>query len=106
MVGGELCQTVHGQLRMQDLSVDNLEGMVYTINLPVSVSLNICVVSSTGSYFYGHDENLPVVMSNVNCLGTESRLIDCSYNIGGSGLPVSLQCTYDGKIDNWPCLCT
>ena len=32
-------------------------------------------------------------MSNVVCVGTESRLIDCPYTTGGSGSPVSLECT-------------
>ena len=32
-------------------------------------------------------------MSNVMCVGTESRLIDCPYTNGGSGSPVSLRCT-------------
>ena len=51
----------------------------------------------TSSYYYGYTGNLTVVMSNVQCVGTESRLIDCSYTSGGSGSPVSLECSSEGK---------
>ncbi|CAI8018658.1 Neurotrypsin [Geodia barretti] len=48
-------------------------------------------ITSTDS---DYSTDLPVVMSNVMCVGTESRLIDCPYTTGGSGSPVSLGCTY------------
>ena len=60
---------------------------------------NVCFIPvySTYSYYYGYDNNLPVVMSNVSCDGNESRLVDCSYSTGGSGSPVSLRCSYASK---------
>ena len=59
-------------------------------------------VYSTYPYYYDYNENLPVVMSDVNCEGNESRLIDCSYSTGGSGSTVSLRCSYDSEFS----LCT
>jgi hypothetical protein len=50
--------------------------------------------NGTSSTNYDYSTDLPVVMSNVECVGTESRLIDCPYTTGGSGSPVSLRCTY------------
>ncbi|CAI8015589.1 Neurotrypsin [Geodia barretti] len=50
--------------------------------------------SPTDSDYTTH---LPVVMSSVECVGTESRLIDCPYTTGGSGSPVSLRCTYSAS---------
>ena len=36
----------------------------------------------------------PVHMSNVQCSGNESRLIDCPHNSGGSGSDALLRCNY------------
>ena len=47
--------------------------------------------------YYGYDNNLPVVMSYVNCEGNESRLLDCSYSTGGSGYTVFLTCSYQSE---------
>ena len=53
---------------------------------------------STDSDYNDYElEEFPVVMSNVSCVGTESRLIDCPYTTGGSGSPVSMSCS-SGKI--------
>ena len=39
-------------------------------------------------------------MSDVQCVGTESRLIDCPYTSGGSGSLVSLECSSMCKLNN------
>ena len=37
-------------------------------------------------------EPTPVHMSNVQCLGNESRLTDCPHNSGGNGPGATLEC--------------
>ena len=38
------------------------------------------------SYYYNYNrETVPVHMSDVQCLGTESRLTECSHNTGSAG---------------------
>ena len=81
----------------RQLGRDGIKYMFLVIINSIFLIHNI-VYSISSPYSGYNDENLPVVMSNVNCLGTESRLIDCSYNTGGSGSPVSLRCTYDGQL--------
>ena len=52
------------------------------------------------AYYSIYDrETAPVHMSNVECSGNESRLIDCPHNSGGSGDGATLHCSYnnDGK---------
>ena len=51
---------------------------------------------TTASSLYSAYSNNITVMSNVTCVGDESRLIDCSYTSGGSGPPVSVRCTRVG----------
>ena len=36
----------------------------------------------------------PTHMSNVQCSGNESRLIECPHSSGGNGSAVSLTCDY------------
>lgn len=52
------------------------------------------------SYYYNYHYDLPLVMSNVTCVGDESRLIDCYYddeNADEYTFPVTLECTAQGK---------
>ena len=37
-------------------------------------------------------------MSDVECEGNESRLIDCPYTLGGSGNRVTMECSYYSKL--------
>ena len=50
-------------------------------------------------YNYDYDNSItgPIHMSNVRCLGTESRLIDCPHSVGGSGDLATLSCSNDSK---------
>ena len=54
--------------------------------------------------YYSYNDDFPVVMSNVQCVGTESRLIDCPYTSGGRALGrgslVSLKCSSTGRLNN------
>ena len=49
-------------------------------------------INLVSSYSTSYRETAPVHMSSVQCTGTESRLVDCSYISGGSGSGVSLGC--------------
>ena len=42
-------------------------------------------------------------MSNTNCVGTESRLVDCPHSTGGSGSAVNLSCTSTGRSSEKLC---
>ena len=58
-------------------------------------------VTSASSFYYlisAYNKKINVIMSNVTCVGDESRLIDCSYTSGGSGPPLNMTCTYKGKV--------
>ena len=60
----------------------------------------------TESSYYNYNDDLPVVVSDVQCAGTESRLIDCPYTSGGNGSLVSLWCSSmsrfnDKLLDNY-----
>ena len=50
----------------------------------------------TSIYLYGYHtsyrETTPVHMSNVQCLGTESRLTDCPHSSGVSVSGAALEC--------------
>ena len=52
------------------------------------------------AYYSTYDrETAPVHMSNVECSGNESRLIDCPHSSGGNGSGATLRCNYynDGR---------
>ena len=70
----------------------------YPLTLPPLTCTGVSPYSYYDDYRF---EGFPVVISNVTCEGTESRLIDCPYTTGGSGSPVSLECSYSGIIINW-----
>ena len=52
-------------------------------------------------YYYDYDYDYSIVgpthMSNVRCVGTESRLMDCPHTVGGSGDLASLRCSTESK---------
>ena len=54
------------------------------------------------SSFYNYYNDLPVIMGNVTCDGTESRLTDCYYTevtiADEYYRPVSLECTDEGRF--------
>ena len=54
-------------------------------------------INLVSSYSTSFRETAPVHISGVQCSGTESRLIDCSYISGGSGSGISLNCYYSGN---------
>ena len=62
------------------------------------------------STYYNYYDDLPVIMSNVTCDGTESRLTDCYYTdvsiTDEYYRPVSLECTDEGRflalLSLWP----
>ena len=43
-------------------------------------------------YSTSYRETTPVLMSNVQCLGNESRLTDCPHSTGVSASGATLQC--------------
>ena len=51
-------------------------------------------IDLSSSYSTSYRETVPVHMSDVQCSGTESRLIECNHNVGGSGSDTSLYCNY------------
>ena len=53
-------------------------------------------MTSASLLYSEYNKNTTVIMSNVTCVGDESRLIDCSYTSGGSGSPVGVRCTNQG----------
>ena len=75
-------------------------GIIFlTINIICCSFSHINVGVLTSSYYSNsYNEGFPVVMSNTNCVGTESRLIDCSYSTGGSGSAVSLRCSHNSRF--------
>ena len=67
------------------------------INVPLAAGN---AISLYGYYSVYYTLSAPVHMSNVQCSGSESRLVDCPYSSGGSGSDASLTCYYYyyGKI--------
>ena len=57
------------------------------------------LVGEAYSRFYNYNEDLPTIVSNVNCIGTEQKLIDCPYTIGNFTVTTrnlaTLQCSSD-----------
>ena len=49
-------------------------------------------------YYTRYRETAPIHMSDLQCLGNESRLIDCPHRSGGSGNGVTLNCQKSGKL--------
>ena len=47
--------------------------------------------------YSGFSDKFSVIMSNVQCVGNESALIDCLHSEGGSGSHVALRCSSDGE---------
>ena len=45
-------------------------------------------------YYSNRYRAAAIHMSNVQCSGNESRLIDCSHNSGGIGSVATLDCDY------------
>ena len=57
-------------------------------------------ISLVGFYNNNYRGSAPVHMGNVQCSGSESRLIDCPHSAGGRGSAARLTCNYntdDGK---------
>ena len=48
-------------------------------------------------FFYYPSPSRPIHLSNVQCSGSESRLIDCPHSSGGNGSDAELTCYY-GKF--------
>ena len=67
------------------------------------IILLCCLLTDTGivlsaSYRTSYRGSAPVHISNVQCSGSESRLIDCPYSSGGSGSVESLKCNYNTDV--------
>ena len=50
-----------------------------------SISYNICLDANAYSNAYFGQGIIPILMTNVGCSGTESRLVDCSYSSSTGG---------------------
>ena len=67
------------------------------------IILLCCLLTDTGivlsSYYYtNYHGSIKVHISNVQCSGSESRLIDCPHSPGGSGSVESLRCNYNTDV--------
>ena len=60
--------------------------------------LKCCVGAGIEAYYFDVMYALPIIMSNVSCLGIEEKLIDCIYEPGDYRFPlVSVACSPEGK---------
>ena len=67
-----------------------LYSQYVTLALVIHFKVVIVIAAGTsiqlyGSYLSSYHETNPVHMSNVQCSGTEPRLIDCPHSSGGGG---------------------
>ena len=67
------------------------------------IILLCCLLTDTGivlSAYYrtSYLGSAPVHISNVQCSGSESRLIDCPHSYGDSGSDASLRCNYNTDV--------
>ena len=76
------------------------------LNFIVVILTNVGVSASSSYQLQYNEEDFPVVMSNVTCVGDESRLTDCPFTLGGNGSPVSLTCSLESKSATSQCYLT
>ena len=61
--------------------------------------LKYCVGAEIEAGYFDVTYALPIIMSNVSCLGIEEKLIECIYEPGDYRFPlVSVACSPEGKL--------
>ena len=86
MVFGELCVMTLGPKLMPTSYADNWDTL---IQVPITThnlcnayeSYLVCIIDATAfSNAYFGQGSLPILLDDVSCLGSESQLLDCSYD--------------------------